>query len=72
MSLDGMSLPCLANSNGPISRQLLGRRMVIFRTESGQTAIIADRCPHRFRSGASTARASNVVSFASASPGTAS
>jgi phenylpropionate dioxygenase-like ring-hydroxylating dioxygenase large terminal subunit len=34
--------------SGPISRELLGERMVIFRTESGQTAIIADRCSHRF------------------------
>jgi len=34
--------------SGPVPRELVGERMVIFRTEIGETAVIADRCPHRF------------------------
>ncbi|MFM2128656.1 MAG: hypothetical protein RL477_202 [Pseudomonadota bacterium] len=33
---------------GPVARTLLGERMVLFRTESGAPAVLADRCPHRF------------------------
>ena len=32
----------------PKSRTLLDERVVLFRTESGKAAILADRCPHRF------------------------
>ena len=35
-------------AKGPVSRQLLGQSMVLFRTESGKAAVLADRCPHRF------------------------
>ncbi|MDF2115197.1 aromatic ring-hydroxylating dioxygenase subunit alpha [Roseiarcaceae bacterium H3SJ34-1] len=34
--------------SGPVSRELLGDRMVLFRSESGRTAALSDRCPHRF------------------------
>ena len=34
-------------ASGPISRVILGRKIVVFRTESGQLAILEDRCPHR-------------------------
>ena len=32
----------------PLGRTLFGKPMVIFRTESGQAAILEDICPHRF------------------------
>jgi len=31
----------------PVGRTMLGQRMVIFRTESGRAAALADRCAHR-------------------------
>jgi len=31
----------------PLSRTLLGMPVVVFRTESGETAALLDRCPHR-------------------------
>lgn len=34
--------------SGPVSRELLGKKMVLFRTENGRTAALSDRCPHRF------------------------
>ena len=34
--------------NGPIARTLLNERLVLFRTERGEFAALADKCPHRF------------------------
>jgi phenylpropionate dioxygenase-like ring-hydroxylating dioxygenase large terminal subunit len=30
-----------------LARQLLGRRLLLFRTEAGQAAVLDDQCPHR-------------------------
>lgn len=32
----------------PVGRELLGQRMVLFRTEGGKTAALSDVCPHRY------------------------
>ncbi|MFD2497734.1 Rieske 2Fe-2S domain-containing protein [Rhizorhabdus histidinilytica] len=31
----------------PLSRQILGRSIVLYRTEAGEVAALPDRCPHR-------------------------
>ncbi|MHB1088696.1 MAG: Rieske 2Fe-2S domain-containing protein, partial [Acidimicrobiales bacterium] len=31
----------------PLSRQILGEHVAIYRTESGEVVAVADRCPHR-------------------------
>jgi vanillate O-demethylase monooxygenase subunit len=33
--------------NKPLSRQILGEHVAIYRTESGEVVALADRCPHR-------------------------
>lgn len=32
----------------PLSRQILGRSVVLYRTEAGEVTALPDRCPHRF------------------------
>jgi phenylpropionate dioxygenase-like ring-hydroxylating dioxygenase large terminal subunit len=41
---------CMASElgNGPLARTILGEKLVLFRSETGEAAALADRCPHRF------------------------
>jgi phenylpropionate dioxygenase-like ring-hydroxylating dioxygenase large terminal subunit len=34
--------------DGPLARKVLGESLVLFRSEQGTAAALADRCPHRF------------------------
>src|SRR5262245_40921114 len=34
--------------NVPLARTVCGEEIVLFRTQSGKAAALADRCPHRF------------------------